>query len=339
MNNTGMILDAYSLSDVMDLAVRAEKAGFHSVWVTELYRSAFGQLSAVASVTEKILLGTAVSLAFTRSPLVTSLTLMDIDELSGGRAVLGLGTGAKRTNEKFHNSVFGKPVKHISECTELVRLYVSSLHKDSNIIYSGEYYNVDMKGFKRPFPPIRDDVPIFLAGIGKNMIRTAAVNGDGYIGHVVCSKDYIRNVVLPQINSGLEENLNRERFCISSIITCAVSDNIQKARRAARATIAFYALVRTYEPPFRMHGFLDQTQKIRDAYFRKDVEGMISNVPDDMLDTFAVVGDSEYCKQKINEYREYINLPILSVPHYFIDYKEVREYQNNLLEVFGNTCR
>lgn len=76
-------------------------------------------------------------------------------------------------------------------------------------------------------------------------------------------------------------------------------------------------------------------KKIRDAYFKRDMETMISSVTDDMVDTFAVVGNADDCRKKIEQYKKYIDLPILSAPHYFIDFELVEKFQKNILEAFG----
>src|SRR3990170_2847226 len=250
MDRTGLILDAESISELVELAKGAEDAKLDSVWATELYRTSFQQLSAVAQATQTIKLGTAVALAFVRSPLITALTALDLDEISSGRLILGLGTGAKRTNELWHGVTHGKPVSRIKECIEVIRLIMNKSHLDGPISY-------------------------------------------------------------------------------------AVSNNESEAKQAARATIAFYATVRTYEPPFKMHGFEKEAQKIREAFFKRDIKSMIENVTDDMVETFAIVGDADECLKRINEYREYIDLPILSAPHYFLDFDEVKEYQRAILETFG----
>ncbi len=332
----GLILDSHSIEGIKSLAKRAEIAGFDSVWTTELYRTSFQQLAAVASVTSSIKLGTAVALAFVRSPLITALTALDIDEASDGRFILGLGTGAKRTNEKFHGVPFGRPRKHISECIEIIRLVTRNLHTDNNIRYEGEYYNIDMKGFVRPFIPVRNQIPIYLAGIGSNMVRTAAEIADGYLGHVVCSLDYLKKIVIPSIEKGLQSSGRKKKdFTTASIITCAISDDINEAREAAKATIAFYAIVKTYSPPFEMHGFQEIQSRIREAYFDRDIQGMIRQVTDEMVDCFSVVGSAERCIEKIEKYREVIDLPILSAPHYFIDHRQLEKFQEEIIKTFG----
>lgn len=325
------------MEELKKIAVRAEKANFHSVWATELYRTPFQQLAAVASATRRIRLGTAVALAFVRSPLATSLGCLDLDEISSGRMILGLGSGAKRTNENFHGVYYGdRPVARMRECVKLVREIMSGSHTGKEIVFDGEFYRINTKGYKRAFEPVRTSIPVFLAGVGKNMVRAAAEIADGYIGHVVCSLEYIKEVVSPSLREGLRAaGKKAEDFTKCSIVTCAISDDVEKAREAARATVAFYATVKAYDPPFRFHGFGAETARIREAFRGGDVRSMIRNVSDDMVDTFAVVGDPEHCRRRLEEYGEYVDLSVLSAPHYFLDYGEVREYQEELIGAFA----
>ncbi len=338
MNKVGFVLDAESIEDLKELAIAAENAGFHSVWATELYRTPFQQLCAVAPVTSTIKLGTSVALAFVRSPLVTSLTSLDLDEISSGRMILGLGTGAKKTNENFHGVSFGdKPVARIRECVSIVRDITSKIHTGQDIYFDGQFYTMNTMGYTRAYGPVRGKIPVFLAGVGSAMVCAAAEIADGYIGHVVCSLEYIKKVVSPSLQKGLENRAEENGdFTRCSIITCAVSDDVEKARDAARATIAFYATVKAYNPPFILHGFTNQIKAVREAFRRKDVNAMIKNISDDMVDTFSIVGDAEYCKKRVKEYEQYLDLAVLSAPHYFLDFREVREYQERLINAFSS---
>ncbi len=334
----GLIVDSHSLEKIVDISKFAESAGFHSVWATELYRTAFQQLAAIAPHTSTIKIGTSVALAFVRSPLITAISAMDLDELSNGRLILGLGSGAQRTNEMWHGQPHSKPVARIKECIDITRRVISRSHTGNDVVYEGDHYNINIKGFKRPFEPVRTQVPIFLAAVGENMARASAEVADGYIGHVVCSKKYIKQTVMPALSDGLSKS-GRERsdFCVSSIFTCAIGKygDLPAARRAAKATVAFYATVKTYWKPFLLHGFMSQAEKIRECYFKGDVEGMIRNVSDDMLETFAIVGTVDQCREKVGDYRGILDLPILSAPHYYLEPEQVTMYQKRIVEAFG----
>ncbi|MCY3985955.1 MAG: LLM class flavin-dependent oxidoreductase [Candidatus Dadabacteria bacterium] len=337
MKKVGLVLDAESIEELKVLAVAAEEARFHSIWATELYRTPFQQLSSVALVTSEIKLGTAVALAFVRSPMVTSITSLDLDEISSGRLILGLGTGAKRTNENFHGVFYGdRPVARIRECVDLVRMITSESHTAREIVFHGQFYNINTRGYKRVFKPFRKNIPIFMAGIGSNMVRAAAKIADGYIGHVVCSLEYIKQVVSPLLEEELESRKENGDFIKCSIITCAVSPERERAREAARATVAFYATVKAYDPPFMLHGFTEEVKEIRDAFRKKDIPAMIKGVSDEMVETFAIFGDAAHCREKVEKYRKYIDLPVLSAPHYFLDFREVKKYQERLIDAFAS---
>lgn len=337
MKPVGLILDAENIQGLVRLAGQAEEAGFDSVWATELYRSSFQQLAAVAAGTRNIKLGTAVALAFVRSPLITSLTALDLDEVSRGRLILGLGSGAKRTNELWHGLTHGKPVTRMKECIEVIRLITSSSHLGDPVTFEGEYYNINTKGYHRAFKPVSESIPIYLAGVGAGMTQAAGEVADGYIGHVVCSLKYLRDVVSNSLKKGFGNSKKDQKdFKTATIITCAVSQDKKRAVQAARATIAFYSTVRTYEPPFKLHGFERQAMKIREAFFNRDINSMIGNVTDDMVETFAIVGNPDECRRRLGAYRDCIDLPILSAPHYYLDFEEVREYQKAILDTFGS---
>ncbi len=334
----GLIVDSHSLAEIVKISKSAESAGFHSVWTTELYRTAFQQIAAIAPETSTIKLGTSVALAFARSPLITAISAMDMDEASGGRLILGLGSGARRTNEMWHGQTHGKPVARIKECVEVVRRVISGSHLDEDVVFGGEYYDINIKGFKRPFAPVRAEVPIFLAAVGENMARASAESANGYIGHIVCSEKYITESVMPALREGLSiSGRRRGDFCISSILICAVCGrgDLSEARRAAKATVAFYATVKTYWKPFKLHGFISRAERIRDSYFKGDVEAMVENVSDDMLETFAVVGDADRCRKRVADCRGYLDLPILSAPHYYLEPEQVAMYQKRIVETFG----
>ncbi len=336
MKKVGLILDAESIADLKKLAQEAEDANFDSIWATELYRTSFQQLSSVAQSTHTIRLGTAVALAFARSPLITTLTALDLDEISDGRFVLGLGTGAKRTNEMWHGLSFTNPVARVKECIEIIRLLMQSAHLADPVAFKGEFYDVSTRGYRRVFKPFRKNIPVYLAGVGGDMVSAAGAVADGYLGHVVCSLRYIKEIVGNNIKKGLAKSgRSKKDFQISSIITCAISEDRRSAVEAAKATVAFYATVRTYEPPFKLHGFEREAAEIREAFFRGDVRSMIKGVSDDMVDAFAVVGNADECRRKIDKYLDYIDLPILSAPHYYLGFDEVRTYQRAILEVFG----
>lgn len=144
----------------MGASVEAEVAGFETVSVSELHRSAFVPAAAIAKATSTARVGTAIALAFVRSPMTTALTALDLDELSGGRFVLGLGSGVMRLNENWHNARFGKPAQHLRETVSIIRQLVAEAHLGKPIEMDGDWERIRLRGFARPFAPLRDRIPM-----------------------------------------------------------------------------------------------------------------------------------------------------------------------------------
>ncbi len=325
---------------LLEEAHAIENAGFETAWTPELYRSTFVPLAAVATQTSRLQLGSGIALAFTRSPLILALSALDLDEFSEGRFVLGLGTGVKRLNENWHNVAnYGQPAPHMRETVEAVRLLMSKVHTGEPITYRGEYINLDIKGFQRPFPPFRPKIPIHLAGIQGKMVETAGQVADGLLGHPICSPRWIKEVILPHLALGLEKSSRtRSDFTYSPSVTVALATNdspeaVAEARQAARTTIAFYGTVKTYDPIWEMHGFQAPINQVRRAFVRNDHAAMLEAVTDEMVDVFTIAGTSDYVVKRLAELQELADVLWVGGPVYYLPHDQIRTYRQNLYEL------
>ena len=247
-----------SVGDLAEQARAAEAAGIDCVWAVELFRSSLTQAMWLAASTESIAVGTGIAWAFTRSPMMIALSALDIDEASGGRFRLGLGAGVKRLNETWHGVDYGRPAPHLRETVEAVRLIIERCDSGEPIRYEGKYHDIDIKGWVRPHPKLRDTIPIYTAAVQEGMARMAGDVSDGMIGHPMCSMRWLDEVLVANFELGLERS-RRERssFDFLPTVCCAIDDDEEAAYEAARRTICFYATVRTYTPLWEMHGFGD----------------------------------------------------------------------------------
>ena len=169
-----------SLSELHQAARDAEAAGASVLWFPEMYRSAMVTAATAAQVTEHAGIGTAVALAFVRSPMTTALEALDIDEASNGRFHLGLGSGVQRLNEDWHHVDWGRPVAHLSQSVDIIRAVIAQSRLGERITYDGDRERVDIRGYRRPFHQVRDCLPIYIGGVGPAMTRLAGRKGDGY---------------------------------------------------------------------------------------------------------------------------------------------------------------
>ena len=334
MSRYSLALGAAPAEEVAKLAADAEAAGFAALWTSEMFHDPFTPLAAAATGTSRIGLGTSIALAFVRSPWVLALTALDLDAMSGGRFVLGLGTGLKRINERWHGIAYGKPTPHIREVVQLIRLITERAHGGEPIKFSGQFYTLDIQGWRRPQPPVRERIPIYLAGVREGMIRAAASVADGLLGHPIYSLRWTKEVVVPALARGLKEaGREREGFELCLGVCCAVDTDVRRARRAAAATIAFYATVKTYEPLFA--SFPREVRAIQEALLKGDTSGAAEAVSDDMIDTFAATGDADQVRAKVEPYLDFADTVCLSPPDQLIESAETERYRQALLEVFG----
>ncbi|HEX2173556.1 MAG TPA: LLM class flavin-dependent oxidoreductase [Dehalococcoidia bacterium] len=323
-------------AEYLELAQQAESAGFHSIWSNELHRTAFVPLAAVAARTSRIQLGTGVVLAFTRSPLITALSALDLDELAGGRLILGLGTGVQRLNEDWHGVRYGKPVPHLRETVAVLRLFLDGLAKGRPIDFEGEYYNLHIRGYERHYPPVRERIPIVLGGVGPLMVRLAGEVGDGWLGHSLSSPEYLSRVIVPQLKAGLDRaGRSRQDFQIMPSVTVSIGRDAREARRVAAGSIAFYATVRTYQSFFAFHGFESALPPIQAAFKRGDIGAMIEAVPDEMIDAYTAAGTIDQVRARLAKYDETADVIRLVAAHQFVSPEETREQQRNILDMLG----
>lgn len=322
-----------TISEQVNAAVAAEGAGFTDVWVSELHRSAMVPLGAIAANTSRVGIGTAIALAFVRSPMTTALEAMDLDEVSNGRLILGLGSGVQRLNEGWHNARFGKPAPHLRETIGVIRRFVAESHLGQTIQIDGTYEPMLLRGYERPFKPTRLSVPIYIAAVGEVMTRLAGEIGDGWIGHELGSPRYTAEKIVPNIEEGIKK-AGRARDEVSVIASgvCAIDADSKQAKRWAAGLVAFYATVKTYNDFFDYHGFLAEAQTIQERFRAGDEQGMIDACPDAMVDALALAGTPDEVRERLAAYGEVVDGIKLSPPTHLVSADVTRHCQQQILE-------
>ena len=323
-----------TLDEQVAAARAAEDAGVAMVWTPELHRSAFVPAAAMAAATERVGVGTGIAWAFARSEMVTALTALDLDELSGGRFVLGLGTGVKRLVEDWHQRPFGKPATHLRESVALIRRIVADAHRGERIAVDGEHVTVDIRGYERPFAPVRERIPVHIAAVGPGMTRLAGEVGDGWISHELTSPRFVRERILPNLERGLTD-AGRARDEVTRVVSavCVPSEDAAQARRWAAGLVAFYASVRTYADFFDFHGFAGEAETARERFKAGDVAGMTAAVTDEMVDTFTLAGTPDAIRRRLAEYDDLADLLKLTPPTHHVDAEVTRTVQDAILEL------
>jgi probable F420-dependent oxidoreductase len=292
----GLVIFGADLPRFRAAVTRAERAGLASAWTTDFYtRSALIYLAAAAAESHRIRLGSAIAYGVGRSPLVLATEARSLAELAEGRMTLGLGTGTRTMMRDWHGVDPTAPAVRMEELVELLRRLWSM--DESGVSHDGRFFHLELRPTAELQKPVT--VPVHLAGVNQRMIEAAGAVADGHIGHPLFTREYGDEVVLPALARGAD----RTGRPLSSIercgyVICAVGEDGDAARRAARAQIAFYSVVKTYDAILARHGLQDAAAQMRAAWSRRDTEAMIAAVPDRMLELMAVAGTPDEVRQQ-----------------------------------------
>jgi probable F420-dependent oxidoreductase len=321
------------LHQLPELARRAEAAGYESVWVAETARSAFVQATLVAQATERVIVGTAVALAFPRSPAITAMAARDLAELSGGRFVLGLGSQVKRINEQRFSVPFEHPAPKMAEAVEAIRAVLGAFGGHP-LDHRGRFYNLTMP----PFPgagPAPGPVPIYLAAVNVRMAEAAGRIADGICGHPMTSPRYVGEVLRPAVVRGARAaGRDPADVSLTTNLIAQVDEDGETARREAALQVAFYATTRTYAPVLAMHGFEDRQGPLRKAFARGDTVAM-TDLALPMVDALAAAGTPDEVWRRVGEFEGVADRVILGPAWIGPSPERARESFELLLEAFA----
>lgn len=319
----GLCVAGHSLDAMARIAAAADRAGFDSVWATELYnRSATVTLAALAVATERCKLGSGIIYGVGRSPLMLAAEARDLDELSGGRFVLGLGNGTRRMIADWHGLDGSAPALRMEELVELVRR-VWRLH-EGPIAHDGRFYRLHIAALEELADAPARQIPIYTAGVNPRMIETAGRVADGLLGHTMFTPRYVEEVVRPAVERGAQRaGRDAATVRIATYVLAVAGADAAAARRQAAGMIAFYASVKTYARLFEFSGFGAEASAIRDAFARRDVGAMISAVTDAMVDELALAGTPEQVAAGLARWDGVVDEVILSSPSFGVSPQEV----------------
>ncbi len=280
------------LKDVPAVAKAAEQMGFAAIWTTETQHNPFLPAALIAEHTRKMQFGTAVAIAFARSPADLAYTAWDLAAASGGRFILGLGTQVKahitrRFGMPWPDSVVGK----LREEIQAIRAFWRTWQYGEKLNFRGEYYKLTlMSPFFNPGPIEHPDIPIYIAGVNTGLARLAGEVADGFLAHPFHSPRYLREVLLPAIEQGMAK-AERETRPALQVTAFVVTDKAEE--EFVRSQIAFYASTPSYRRVMRLHGWEETAEQLSALAARGKWDDMPALITDDMLETFATVASLE----------------------------------------------
>ena len=305
----------------MDRTARAaEDLGFAGLWTRETKHDAFLPLAVAANETGRIDLGTSVAIAFSRSPMEIAQTAWDLQNLSDGRFILGLGTQVRAHVERRFSMPFDRPAARLREYILALRAIWGSFQTGERLKFEGEFYrHTLMTPFFDPGPIDHPGVPIYIAGVNTRLARLAGELCDGFHVHPFHSPEYVRRTVRPAIAEGAE-NSGRSAGDVqlaTSVFVVSGGDGREttERRESVRAQIGFYASTPTYRTVLEAHGWEDVGERLGVLAREKKWREMPPLITDEMLRAFVVEAPPEELGPALRErYEGLIDRVALYVP-------------------------
>lgn len=297
----------------LELVLEAERLGYDSVWTAEAYGSDAATILAwLAQATTKIKLGSAIFQMPGRSAAMTAMTAATIDQLSGGRMLLGIGSSGPQVAEGWHGQRFAKQLQRTREYVDVVRLALSR----ERLVYDGETLQLPLpdgpgKALKLTIAPVQERIPIYIAAIGPKNTTLAAEIADGWLP-TLFSPEHVGEF-RPLLQEGFDRAGGGKSFAdfdIVPTVTAMVSDDLDSARDAMRHYVALYAggmgsrKQNFYNALIRRYGFEEAADTVQELYLAGKKDEAAASLPGELIDTVALVGPPDVVRERLRVYRE-----------------------------------
>ena len=288
----------FPAASVPDLAERAEAAGFGAYWKGESNSTdPFVLLSAIAARTSAIGLGTAIYHVFGRSPVTLGIQAATLQDLSGGRLLLGLGA-ANRAIASWHGGTFDRPLRRVREYVDIVRKAAAG----ERVEYHGETHDTGT-GFRLSWKPGHPEVPVYLAGLGEQMSRLAGRIGDGIVLNMA-TPDKVREIAARVRGAAQEAGRDPERLEIIAKARVSLHPDRAVARERLRGVLTFYNIAEFYGEMLVAQGFEAEVAAVREAFSQGGFRAAVAGITDEYMDRLPAVAATsiEEVKERLQPY-------------------------------------
>jgi probable F420-dependent oxidoreductase len=290
-----------SLSSFVHEGRSAEAGGYHGLWSAESAHDPFLPLVAAAQETSTLQLGTAITVAFARNPMSLAYTAYDLQTLSGGRFLLGLGSQVRPHIERRFDMPWSRPAARMREFIEAMRAIWAAWASGEKLDFHGAFYSHTlMTPFFAPPPSQFGPPTVYLAAVGDHMTEVAGAVCDGLLPHPFTTARYIRERTLPAVGRGLADSgRSLEKFSISLsglVASGHTEEEMTRAIAGVKEQIAFYGSTPSYYPVLELHGWGDLGPALN-ALSRSDARDrwkqMGDLIDDEMVEAFAIVAEPD----------------------------------------------
>jgi probable F420-dependent oxidoreductase len=274
-----------------------QRGGVRGLFVAEAAHDPYVALALAAAATERLEVGTSIAVAFARTPMATAYSAYDVQRLSGGRLVLGLGSQIKPHITRRYGMPWSQPAARMTEYVAALRAIWHTWQTGDALDFRGDFYEHTL--MPPLFSPGALDVPsprVWLAAVGPLMVAAAGAVADGLISHPLLSRSYLAEAVVPAVRRSRSEQTSENAFEISAlcmVATARTEEALEDAVAGVRRQIGFYASTPAYRPVLDHHGWGDLHAEAH-ALTKADRWAELGDLVDDeVLHTFAVVGEMD----------------------------------------------
>ena len=300
-------------AEQLELVQEAERLGFDSIWTAEAYGSdAVTVLAWLAAQTERIRLGSAIMQMPGRSAAMTAMTAATLDQLSGGRFLLGIGTSGPQVAEGWHGQRFARQLRRTREYVDVLRMALAR----ERVVYAGETITLPLpdgpgKALKLTIAPVQERLPIYIAAIGPRNTTLTAEIADGWIP-TLFSPEHVAEF-RPLLEEGFARAGNGKGFAdfdIAPTVNLYLSDDREAARDAMRPFLALYVggmgsrEQNFYNQLVRRYGFEDAARAVQDLYLDGRKDEAAAALPAELIDAVSLVGPPDVVRDRLAVFRD-----------------------------------
>ncbi len=285
-----------NLATAAESAKASEDAGYDAIWTAETSHDPFFPLALAAPATESITLGTSIAVAFARNPMLLANIGYDLNRLSDGRFVMGLGSQIKPHITKRFSMEWSKPAARMREMVQAMHAIWDCWQDGTKLDFRGDFYSHTlMTPFFDPGPNPAGKPRVYLAGVGPLMTQVAGEVCDGFFCHPFTTSEFLRDVTLPALQAGRDKSgrsADGFEVCLPAFVVTGETEEAMEANKlAVRKQISFYGSTPSYRPVLEHHGWGDLQGELNTLSKQGEWDTMAGLIDDDVLDAFAVVGE------------------------------------------------
>ena len=303
---------SYERRSVLRIAAAAEGLGYDSIWIPEAWAyEQFQLLTEIALATRKLRLATGIANVFSRSAGLLAMSAATLDEISEGRAILGLGTSGKTVVENFHGVPYRKPLTRLRETIGVVRALWRGerLEPTMSTLFDARHFKLEMR-------PFRPDIPIYVASLQEQAIREVGRLADGWLP-TFWPYRHLQDGIALLAEGARATGRDASKIEVAPFMAIVPLDDVHAARAMIKPLVSFYigGMGAYYHALFCRYGFQANADLVRELYNSGNRRKAAEAVSDELIDAIAICGPAEHCREKLAEWAEngvgsaLVNLP------------------------------